>query len=157
MSGLIMPLSKYCTMEWQKALKMCVIRLWNCKRNILNNVWSISISSAVYFVVGGRAGGACVFKYDRTEVLRAPSLTWLGFKLMTSRSWQYISCHWDTCSNYLAISSNSWPPDHDDISCHWDACCNHSAISDWKAGHMVQVYNWTDLHLLSFWFVNNAR
>ena len=23
---------------------------------------------------------------------------------MTSRSWQYISCHWDTWSNHLAIS-----------------------------------------------------
>ena len=23
---------------------------------------------------------------------------------MTSRSWQYISCHWDACSNHLAIS-----------------------------------------------------
>ena len=28
----------------------------------------------------------------------------LGFRLMTSRSWQYISCHWDACSNHLAIS-----------------------------------------------------
>ena len=23
---------------------------------------------------------------------------------MTSRSWQYISCHWDSCSNHLAMS-----------------------------------------------------
>ena len=30
--------------------------------------------------------------------------------------------------------SNSWPPDHDNrayISCHWDACSNHLAISDY--------------------------
>ena len=41
----------------------------------------------------------------RTEVLRTPSLTRLGFNLTTtSRSWQYISCHWDACSNHLAIS-----------------------------------------------------
>ena len=40
----------------------------------------------------------------RTEVLRTLSLTRLGFKLMTSRSWQYIPCHWDACSNHLAIS-----------------------------------------------------
>ena len=39
----------------------------------------------------------------RTEALRTQSLTQLGFKLMTSRSWQYISCHWDACSNHLAI------------------------------------------------------
>ena len=27
-----------------------------------------------------------------------------GSKLMTFRSWQWISCHWDACSNHLAIS-----------------------------------------------------
>ena len=25
---------------------------------------------------------------------------------MTSRSWQYISCHWDACSSHLAISDS---------------------------------------------------
>ena len=41
----------------------------------------------------------------RTEVLSTPSLTRLGFELVTSRSWQYFSCHhWDACSNHLAIS-----------------------------------------------------
>ena len=39
-----------------------------------------------------------------TEVPSTPSSTRLGFKLMTSRSCQYISCHWDTCSNHSAIS-----------------------------------------------------
>ena len=38
----------------------------------------------------------------QTEVLRTPSSTRL--ELMTSRSWQFTSCHWDTCSNHLAIS-----------------------------------------------------
>ena len=38
-----------------------------------------------------------------TEVLRTPSSNPTGFKLMTSRSWQYISCHWDACSNYTDI------------------------------------------------------
>ena len=37
----------------------------------------------------------------RTEV---SSSTWPWFELMTSRSWQYISCHWDACPNHLAIS-----------------------------------------------------
>ena len=32
-----------------------------------------------------------------------------GFKLMTSRSWQYISCHWDTSSNHSAISVKPSP------------------------------------------------
>ena len=41
-------------------------------------------------------------KYYTSQV--ASSLTRLGFKLMTSRSWQYISCHWDACSSGLAIS-----------------------------------------------------
>ena len=40
----------------------------------------------------------------RTEVLCTPNSTRPGSELMTSRSWQYISCHWDTCSNHLAIS-----------------------------------------------------
>ena len=31
----------------------------------------------------------------RTEVLRTPSSIRPGFELMTSRLWQYISCHWD--------------------------------------------------------------
>ena len=40
----------------------------------------------------------------RREVPYTPSLTQLGFELMTSRSWQYISCYWDACSNHSAIS-----------------------------------------------------
>ena len=41
----------------------------------------------------------------RTEVLCTPSSTQPEFKLMTSRSCQYISCHWDACSNHSAISN----------------------------------------------------
>ena len=33
-----------------------------------------------------------------------PSWPDLGFVLMTSWSWQYISCNWDACSNHYAIS-----------------------------------------------------
>ena len=44
----------------------------------------------------------------RTEVLRSPSSTRAGFELMTSRSWQYIPCQWDSCSNHLAISDFSY-------------------------------------------------
>ena len=40
----------------------------------------------------------------RTEVLRTPSSTRPGFELMTSRSWQNVSYHWDACSNHSAIS-----------------------------------------------------
>ena len=71
-----------------------------------------------------------------------------------SNSWppdhhvQFISCHWDVCSNHLAFSdlflaevlripsftclafelmtSRSWQY----ISHHWDSCCNNSVISD---------------------------
>ena len=43
----------------------------------------------------------------RTEVLHTPSSTQVGFELMTSRSWQYISCHWDPWSNHSAISDFS--------------------------------------------------
>ena len=64
-------------------------------------------SVVIIFVVQVRLG---------TEVLGTPSLTQLGFKLMTSRSWQYISCHWDACSNHSAISdfyyASQIRPDH---------------------------------------------
>ena len=36
--------------------------------------------------------------------IRTPSSTRPGFELLISRSWQYISCHWDACSNHSAIS-----------------------------------------------------
>ena len=42
----------------------------------------------------------------RTEVLCAPSMTQPWFELMTSRSWQYTSCHWDTCFNHSAINDS---------------------------------------------------
>ena len=43
----------------------------------------------------------------QTKVLLNPRLTWLGFKLMASRSPQYISCHYcDACSNHSAISDS---------------------------------------------------
>ena len=41
--------------------------------------------------------------FDRSRLLRTPSLARPGFGLMTSRSWQYVSCHWDVCSNHLTI------------------------------------------------------
>ena len=40
----------------------------------------------------------------RAEVLCTLNSTRLGFELMTSRSWQYISCHCDACSNHSAIN-----------------------------------------------------
>ena len=40
----------------------------------------------------------------RTEVLCTPSSTQMDFEFMISRSWQYMSCHWDACSNHSAIS-----------------------------------------------------
>ena len=45
------------------------------------------------------------FKYDLGQKYHAPRP---GFELITSRSWQYISCHWDACSNHLVIS-DFWP------------------------------------------------
>ena len=53
-------------------------------------------SNKVFFLVQVRLG---------TEVLCTPSSTWQGFELMTSRSWQYISCHWAACSNHSAITT----------------------------------------------------
>ena len=36
----------------------------------------------------------------RAEVPCITSSARLGLELMTSRSWQYISCHWHTCYNH---------------------------------------------------------
>ena len=45
------------------------------------------------------------FQCDLGQNYQAPqSSTRPGLELMTSRSWQHILCHWDTCSNHLAIS-----------------------------------------------------
>ena len=47
------------------------------------------------------------FKYDfgqRYMCYCNPSLTRLGFELITSKSWQYSSYHWNDCSNHSAIS-----------------------------------------------------
>ena len=41
----------------------------------------------------------------KTEILRTPSSTRPGLKLMTSRSWHYISCHWDACSTLTSDTS----------------------------------------------------
>ena len=40
----------------------------------------------------------------KTEVVRTPSSTQPGSELMTSRSWQHISCQWDAHSNHSAIN-----------------------------------------------------
>ena len=58
----------------------------------------------------------------RTEVPSTPSSTRLGFKLMTSRSWQYISCYWDVCSNHLAISDFSRPWICFWLFVYWSSC-----------------------------------
>ena len=46
----------------------------------------------------------------RAEVPRTPSSAWAGLELMTSSSWQYISCHWEACYNHLAISDCPYMP-----------------------------------------------
>ena len=58
-----------------------------------------------YFFIGKKPSRKHFEKNNRTEVLCIPSLTQPEFELMTSRSWQYILCHWDPCSNHSAISN----------------------------------------------------
>ena len=43
-------------------------------------------------------------KCDLGQKCKHHKLTRPGFELMTSRSRQYVSCHWDAYSNHLAIS-----------------------------------------------------
>ena len=47
------------------------------------------------------------WKYDLNSAPCTSSSTQLGFKLVTSRLWQYISCHWGACSNHSAISDDA--------------------------------------------------
>ena len=48
----------------------------------------------------------------RTEVLCIPSLPWFEFELMTSRSWQHISFHWDDWSNTRPSVTSSYYSQH---------------------------------------------
>ena len=41
----------------------------------------------------------------RTEVLRTPSSTRPWFENMTSRSWQYTSCHWEPVTTFTMCNS----------------------------------------------------
>ena len=50
-----------------------------------------------------------------TEVLRTPSSTQSGFELMTSRSWQYIPCHWVACSKHSVIRDFTFQCLHSEI------------------------------------------
>ena len=72
----------------------------------------------------------------RTEVLHTPSSTWLGFKLMTSKS---LPC----------------------ISCHWKGCYNHSTVSDyWKKNvlpYYLRCLKWFQMHGLSDWCTEVAH
>ena len=43
------------------------------------------------------------FKYDWYRSTTYPSSTWLGFELMTSRSWQYTSCHWGSYTSHQIL------------------------------------------------------
>ena len=68
---------------------------WNTGVNILQSAVLTRISRLqTYFFVQVRL---------RTEAPRTPRLTQLGFECMTPRSWQYSSCHWDVCSNYIYV------------------------------------------------------
>ena len=68
------------------------------------------------------------------EVQCIPSSILPGFELMSSRSWQYISCH-------------------------WDICFNHSAISDFnkkKYCHIIlRGLKWLQMHGLSDWLMHS--
>ena len=86
---------------------------------ILLVTWGHQCWSALSFV--------CLIQVRlRTEALSTSSLTQPGFKLMTSRSWQ-------------------------DISCHWDACSNHSAISDTEACQCIHHRQLLPCHNVSLW------
>ena len=71
------------------------VHLLQCFSLILSPVTKYNYFQYIYFWI--------TYDFYKQEVLRYPNSTWLGFELVTSRSWQYISCHWDACFNHLAI------------------------------------------------------
>ena len=71
-----------------------------------------------------------VFSTTYTEVLRIQSS---GFKVMTSRSWQYILCHCDVSSDHSTIvTSNEMYCNHI-LELRGDFKCTGSQI-DWSTG-----------------------
>ena len=81
-----------CIVHFIKTLVNCILDvvLWQI-------MWVISVLTQCHILI-------LIQVRLRTEVSSTPSSTQPGFELMTSRSWQYTSCHWDACSNHLAIS-----------------------------------------------------
>ena len=77
-------------------LTTCMLSIFHVVISVLVDVSLVSTSVATdhIFLLQVRL---------RTEVPRTPSSTRLGFELMTSRSWQYSSCHWDACSNHSGM------------------------------------------------------
>ena len=79
--------------------KLCLYSLLKTKNMPWSAYWKGGYQKVLFLVQ--------VHVQLRTEILRTSSLTQSGFELMTSRSWQYIPCHWDACSNHSAISDPS--------------------------------------------------
>ena len=68
------------------------------------NIWVYNINTCMCCIINGLYIVFLVQVRFRTEVPRTQSSTRPGFALMTSKSWQCISYHWDDCSNHSAIS-----------------------------------------------------
>ena len=123
-SWCLLPPNSRSNLLWSAGLIVCLSLFPFQARDAqqIQDNWSHCMGGCLYSVFAGGAEGThlsqrllhayiIVFLDQvqlRTEVLRTPSSTRLGFKLMTSRSWLYISCHWDACSNHLAISDSGW-------------------------------------------------
>ena len=106
---------KYINNTFNQLCKGKVIILPECKCSAVFFLicllsWQPSVLDTIHLVVEnpGEVGLTYIFLVQvwlRTEVLCTPSSTQSGFELMTSRSWQHIPCHWDACSNHLAIKN----------------------------------------------------
>ena len=82
---------------------------------LLSDQWTVTILTESFcFICVLACGWVHIqryfwIKYDLGQkYYYAPPTPRPGFELMNSRLWQYSSCHWDACSNHLAISDFVW-------------------------------------------------
>ena len=100
--------------HWMSLLRQISLSIIQLNSIILDyRMRWLTAFSTLFSICSSLAAHICSSKYmyinfwikcNFTEVLRTPGYIRSGFKVMTFRSWQYISCHWETCSNHLAIS-----------------------------------------------------
>ena len=78
----------------------CLLDLWNCCIRNLLLAWWCYLANALVTKFTFLYDDNFSIATDKHCMSNCQQNNWI----MTSRSWQYISCLWDACSNHFAIS-----------------------------------------------------